>query len=252
VLDALGLPRGAINPTQSVDLTQQTTLRPGDSFQIEIEGVAARTATITIAQGETYNSLVTKINAQLGQTGTAAVNYTGTNQDMTITAKAGNTINLVAGPADFNALARLGISPGVISAPAKGSSSATTATSTSSTVKPTYGLGLTATALGPLDISTKTGADLARSQLLVVQASIQSTYQKSNTPPASTSTNPGNTSGTASATTTAQLANYSLALSLLGNTASSATNNIATIVGGGSLGGAASTSSADSILGLFG
>jgi hypothetical protein len=253
VLDALGLPRGAINPTQSVDLTQQTTLRPGDSFQIEIEGVAARTATITIAQGETYNSLVTKINAQLGQTGTAAVNYTGTNEDMTITANAGNTINLVAGPADFNALARLGISPGVISAPAKGSSSTTTTASTSSsTVKPTYGLGLTATALGPLDISTKTGADLARSQLLVVQASIQSTYQKSNTPPASTSTNPGNTGGTASATTTAQLANYSLALSLLGNTASSATNNIATIVGGGSLSSAASTSSADSILGLFG
>ena len=38
VLDALGLPRGAITLTQSVDLTQQTTLRAGDSFQIKIDG----------------------------------------------------------------------------------------------------------------------------------------------------------------------------------------------------------------------
>ena len=118
VLDALGLPQGTINPNQSVDLTQQTTLRAGDSFQIQIEGVAPRTATITIGPGETYDSLVTKINRPVGQTGTAAVNYTGSAEDMTITANPGQTINLIAGPADFDALARLGIAAGVISAPA--------------------------------------------------------------------------------------------------------------------------------------
>ena len=41
VLDALGLPQGSISPNQSVDLTQQTTLRAGDSFQIQIEGRGA-------------------------------------------------------------------------------------------------------------------------------------------------------------------------------------------------------------------
>ena len=92
---------GTITPNQSVDLTQQTTLRAGDSFQIQIQGMAPRTATITIDPGETYNSLVTKINAQLGQTGTAAVNYTGSAEDMTITANPGNTINLIAGPGRF-------------------------------------------------------------------------------------------------------------------------------------------------------
>jgi hypothetical protein len=221
--------------------------------------VAPRTATITIGQGETYSSLVTKINAQLGQTGLAAVNYTGTNEDMTITANPGNTIKLVAGPADFDALARLGISAGVISAPAKGSTSSTTtptstSTSSSTAVKTTYGLGLAATALGPMNISTKTGADLARSTLMTVLSNIQNIYQTSNTPPATPSTNPGNTSGTASAATTAQLAGYNLALSLLGNTASSATNNIATIVAGGQIGSGTSSaaSSAESILGLFG
>ena len=46
-------------------------------------------------------------------------------------------------------------------------------------------------------------------------SNIQSTYQKTNTPPPPPAT-PGNTSGTAIAATTAQLANYNLALSLLG------------------------------------
>jgi hypothetical protein len=258
VLDALGLPQGLISPSQSVDLTQQTTLRAGDSFQIEIEGVATRTATITIAQGETYNSLVTKINAQLGQTGTAAVNYTGSAENMTITANPGNTINLIAGPSDFDALARLGIPAGVISAPSKnGSTSSNTnnsVTSGSSTsVKPTYGLGLTGTVLGPLDISTKTGADLTRSQLLTALSNIQHTYQTSNAPPPSTTAPVGNNTGTVSATTTAQIASYGLALSLLGTSSSDAVNNIAAIVAGGTAGRPSLSAGLDpsSILGLF-
>jgi len=258
VLDALGLPQGSVNPNQSVDLTQETTLRAGDSFQIQIQGVAPRTATITIAQGETYSSLVTKINAQLGQTGTAAVNYTGSAENMTITANPGDTINLIAGPADFDALGRLGIPTGVISAPAKNSTSSTTTNSSvtsgssTSTVKPTYGLALTGTALGPLDISTRSGADLAKSQLLLVTTNIQSTYQKTNTPASTGSTTTGNTTGAVSAVTTAQLASYNMALSLLGTSSSSALNNIATIVSGGTLGSSGSSDdSAAALLGLF-
>ena len=161
-------------------------------------------------------------------------------------------------------LSRLGIAAGVISAPAKGSSSSTTTTSTASTttttsgsstaVKTTYGLGLAATALGPLNISTKTGADLARSQLLTVLSNIQNIYQKSNATPSSpTNSAVGNNTGTVSATTTAQLASYNLALSLLGTSSSDAINNIATIVAGGSVGSAGSSAddSAASILGLF-
>lgn len=62
----------------------------------------------------------------------------------------------------------------------------------------------------------------------------------------------GNTTGTVNPNTTAQLANYSLALSLLGTSSSDAVNNIAAIVAGGSVGGSsADTSDAASILGLF-
>ncbi len=208
VLDALGLPRGAITLNQSVDLTSQTTLRAGDSFKIAIQGTASRTATITIDQGETFDSLVTKINSQLGGIGKASVNYTGGGENLKLKVNAGNTINLIAGPGDFDALKRLGIASGVLTAPSKDGKTATT---TTSGITPTYGLGF----YGTLDISTKTGANLARSQLLGVLSSLQSTYQTTNNPP-STSTSVGNTSGKATSYQTSQLSSYSLALSLLG------------------------------------
>ena len=257
VLDALGLPSGTVNVNQSVALASQTTLRPGDTFQVKIEGASPRTATITINPGETFDSLVTQINGELGAAGKASVNYTGRAQDLKITANAGQTIDLISGPANSDALARLGIASGVISAPATNSKSAASTSSTSSTAKtnPTYGLGLTgglsSITGGALDISTKTGADLARSQLMTVLSNIQNVYQKSNAPPA-TPTAPGNNSGTASAQTTAQLASYGTALSLLGNSSSSALNNIQTIIAGGTPSSSSSTdNSASSILGLF-
>jgi hypothetical protein len=165
----------------------------------------------------------------LGSIGNAVVNYTGNSENLKITVNAGQTINLISGPSDFDALSRLGIASGVLSAPATGSTSTTTSTSGST---PTYGLGLTGGIAGSMDISTKTGADLTRSQLLSVLSNIQQAYQTSNTPP-QTAASPGNTSAAASPASTAQLASYSAALSLLGNTTSNATNNIALIIAGG-------------------
>jgi len=246
VLDALGLPRGSLSLNQSVDLTTQTTLRAGDSFKIEIQGTGARTATITIDQGETFDSLVTKLNAQLGGNGKASVNYTGGGENLKIHVNAGKTINLVAGPTDLDALARLGIDPGVLTAPAKGSTSA--APVPQKGVTPTYGLGLTGGATGPLDISTKMGANLARSTLLSVLSSIQSTYQQTNAPPPAAAL-PGNHSGGANATTTAQLANYNLALGLMNNNPSNAVANIQAIVANG---GQSSDGGLSSLLGALG
>jgi hypothetical protein len=247
VLDALGLPRGTINLNQSVDLTAMTTLRAGDTFKIKIEGVAPRTATITIDQGETINSLATKINAQLGAIGKAAANYTGSAEGLKITVNAGNTIDLIAGPADSDALARLGISAGVLTAPATGSkSTSSAATASNSKVTPTFGLGFS----GTLDLSTKTGADMARSQLLGVLSNIQSAYQKSNAPPPAAPT-AGNTTGQASAATTAQLAKFNVALSLLNNDPNNAVSNIQAIVAGQSSGSGSNGSSSNSLSSLL-
>ena len=247
VLDALGLPRGAIKLNQSVDLTTQTTLRAGDSFKIQIQGTAARTATITIDQGETYDSLVTKINAQLGQVGKASVNYTGGGETMKLVINKGNTVNLVAGDGNFDALARLGLTAGVLTSADTSKKTSTTATAygtttTSSTVKTTYGLGLTGNSVtGALDISTKTGANMARSTLLSVLSNIQNMYQTTNAPQ-STDTRKGNTSGKANSATVSQISNYNLALSLMNTDASSAAANIQSIVAGGGSGSGGGTS----------
>ncbi len=225
VLDALGLPRGTVNPNQSVDLTAQTTLRAGDSFQIQIQGVAARTATVTIDKGETLQSLATKINIQLQTYGQASVNYTAGAEGLKIVANPGQTISLVSGPAQFDALSRLGIAAGTLTAPAtKGSPSNTTTAATSTTQA--FGLGLGTS----FDLSTKTGADMARSQLLGVLSKIQSAYQTTNAPPAAP-TAPGNTTGTAPAYLTSQMASYTLALNMLSGSSSASSPSAASLLG---------------------
>ncbi len=210
ILDALGLPRGTLSLNQSVELTNQTTLRAGDTFKLKLEGVGARTATITIDKGETLQSLSTKINAQLGGAGKATVNYTGGAAGLKITVNAGQTVDLVSGPKDSDALSRLGIPAGTLSAPATGSAATESASAT-----PSYGLGLTGGVGGAMNLSSRTGANFARSQLLGVLSALQTAYQKSNATPAADPL-PGNRSGKASPESAAQLANYSLALALLG------------------------------------
>ncbi len=208
VLDALGLPKGTINPYQTVDLAANTTLRPGDSFKIQFTGTASRTATITIEKGETLQSLATKINIQLQTYGKASVNYTGGAAGLKIAVNPGTTLSLVAGPANFDALARLGIPAGTLTAPAD-SKSTSTATSTSSTTQ-AFGLGLSST----LDISTRVGADMARSQLLGVLSSIQSAYQKTNTPATATAAT-SSSSGSVSPYLQNQISSAQLALNML-------------------------------------
>jgi hypothetical protein len=132
------------------------------------------------------------------------------------------TANLVAGPTDFDALARLGISPGALTAPAKSGSSNSTNSSANSTTSPitkkTYGLGLAAN----LDISTTSGAGAAHAALGNVLAAIRNIYQALNAPPSSSSTTHQST-GPAPAYLTSQLAGYNLALNFLNNSSSSGT-----------------------------
>jgi len=224
VLDALGLPRGTIDTNQSIDLTSQTTLRAGDSFKIQIQGATgtlARTVTVTIDPDETVNSLVTKINADLVNSGKASVNFTAGAEGLKIQANSGFTMTLIAGPDGFDALSRLGITPGILTGAANtssksSSSSSTSSSSSSSSSSQVYGLGLT----GSLDISTAIDAGGARATLMNVLNSIKNIYSKSNAPPASSNPSTSQNTGTVSPETTAQLANFNLALNLLGSTSS--------------------------------
>jgi hypothetical protein len=218
-LDALGLPRGTISFNQTVDLTQSTTLRAGDSFQIKLDGATTRTATIAIDKGETLSSLVNKINIEMQNTGKASVAYGSSGETLKIAVNAGVTATLIAGPANSDALARLGLSPQTLTNTS--SSSSSTASSTGTTA---YGLGLPA----DTDISTAAGGGAARAQLLSVLGTIQKIYQSENSPTPSASSTGGSSSassGGVSSEVTAQLASYSLALSMFSNSSSSSSTS---------------------------
>lgn len=237
VLDALGLPSGTIDINQSVDLSSNSTLQVGDSFNLQIEGTAARTATITIGQGETLQSLADQINSELLSNGKATVTYANGGEALEIKANPGATISLNSGPAASDALGRLGITPGVITAPAKkgttsASTGSTSTSSTSSAAKPVFGLGLDT----QVDLASAADAGVAKISLQNVLYSIQSIYQKTNTASTTTSTSSQST-GTAPAYLQAQVANYSLALqsfsmlNSLSSTSSSSSSSSTTTFG---------------------
>ena len=227
VLNALGLPSGTISTNQSVDLASNTTLQAGDSFGLQIEGTGARTATITIGQGETLQGLVDQINSELLSNGKASITYNSTGgQALEITASAGATISLNSGPAASDALGRLGITPGVITAPAKkdsassstssGASSTSSSDNSSTAAKKVYGLELDT----DIDLSSRGDAGVAKISLQNVLDTIENIYQETNAPPSTASTTIQQSTGTAPAYLTAQVANYNLALTLLGGTPS--------------------------------
>ena len=224
-LDALGLPRGTISFNQSVDLTKSTTLRAGDSFQIKIAGATTRTATITIDQGETLSSLEDKINIELQNTGKATTSYGDNGETLKIAVNAGVTATLIAGPANSDALSRLGLSPQTLTGTASSSSSTTAASGSTTTA---YGLGLPQ----DTDITTSAGGGAARAQLLSVLSTIQKIYQSENTPASSASSaaSSSSSSGSVSSALTAQLANYTLALNMLSGSSSSSSSTTASSI----------------------
>jgi hypothetical protein len=207
VLDALGLPRGTLAASQSTDLLSATTLRPGDTFKVAIDSTSDRTFTVTIDKGETMQSLVSKLNSQLYGAGKASVVYTGSAAALKIEVRSGVTAKLISGPADSDALARLGIAPGTLS-------NGSTTTNASSSAQ-SFGLGLTSR----MNISSSASAGAARAQLLSVLTAIQKAYQTTNTPAASTTSS--GSSGTVSSYAQSQVSNYGLALNILGGSSTS-------------------------------
>lgn len=217
VLDALGLPRGNVTLPQNSSLAASTTLRAGDSFKIEIEGTVKRTFTVTVAKNDTLQSLAARISSQLGSKGSAKAAYSTTGKGLQISVNAGVTAKLIAGPADSDALGRLGISPGLISNDATSTSSSKSSSSTTTDASSkAFGLGLNAS----LNIATAADASHAYANLTAVLASIKSVYRNTNTTDTGTTTA---TTGTASAAVLSQLNSYSVALSLMSSFTSSST-----------------------------
>jgi len=111
----MGLSSGNLTPQDSELLTTQTSLRAGDSFSVRLnEGTVKK---IAIAADDTMASLMSRLKTALS--GKAALSTPTVDGDklLRIEAKAGADIELIAGPAGSDALAKLGLEPQRLTVP---------------------------------------------------------------------------------------------------------------------------------------
>lgn len=212
-LDALGLPKGQLNPAMARTITAQTTARAGDWFQIQLGDLTPRK--ITISASETMTTLARKINMVLGLDGKATVSRSSAGERIRIEPRDGKVIELKAGAEGLNALAGLGLSAGrVEKTPAPGE----TATVDEDAL-PAYALGLKAA----YSLNSTTSAAAASAAMESAMSEIRKAYRELTMDPAvkkmlaeqSSQETKGKTGGTVPAYLTAQLSNYSAGLARL-------------------------------------
>lgn len=214
VLGALGLNRGAINPEVSAKLSSHTSLRAGDTFQIRVNDGAVRN--IVIDAEETLATLSKKISNITGREAAVTTPIDGKGgRTLRIEAKAGQEIELIAGPAGKNALAKLGIDPMRIATPAPVDDDAPR-------VRPggNYGLGLTlAFSLSKLEDAAH-ALDKITSAISMTQTAYRSLYWDSGK---ESLVNGGNAGGHVSPYLQGQAARYQDALNRLSGVTSNST-----------------------------
>ncbi len=107
VLSRLGLPTGPA-PGESADtVTAETSVRPLQSFSISIDGSASRR--ITIEDDDSFGFLAFRINSVLGDKGKASFVEDIDGQHLEIKAVNGAVIEIQSGSPGFDALAGLGL-----------------------------------------------------------------------------------------------------------------------------------------------
>lgn len=112
-LATLGLPEGALKLGDVTNITDRTALRAGDFFELAIDGGPPKK--ITIAQGETFRSLVTKMNRVLGGAATAETTRNTIGDKLLINPQENRNVEIIAGKGVADALGQLGLSPGIVS-----------------------------------------------------------------------------------------------------------------------------------------
>jgi hypothetical protein len=211
VLDQLGLPAGVVNGPVSSAITSTTGVKAGDSFQIAVGGAPA--VTVTVKAGDTFASLATEISQATGFN--VKVSTTpGPNGTTALEIKplfAGVAVRLIDGPAGADALAELGLKPGLVVDTATKNGVTTLA----GVGTPVYGLGL------PVNLDLSSAADIqnARVHLAGAIAVVEQAYQNlanAATPPAVLALQKLQANGTRPPLAIAnQIANYQSALQRL-------------------------------------
>jgi hypothetical protein len=207
VLDRLGLPTGALTTTDSNQLVAQSSLRPGDQFTVTAGG--GLTKTVTIDPGETFDTLVQKINRASGFEATASVvrNLDGTEQLKVVPAYGEVTVQIGPGPVGKDALPTLGLSEGTINltqvvngkiVPSDGGAKI-------------YGLGLSQN----LNLNDPTQISHALAQVSAAMGQVRIAYNELKTAENPPPSNAGNPNGTVPTYLTNQIANLQAGLARL-------------------------------------
>jgi len=108
-LGAMGLARGTLTPLDSNALTDQTSLREGDSFSVRLNDGAIKK--INITGEDTLTTLATKVRSALGNKAAVTTPTVDGQKILRIEAKAGVDVELIAGPQGSDALGKLGLDP---------------------------------------------------------------------------------------------------------------------------------------------
>lgn len=223
VLDALKLRRGTIANNPSNTIESQTTVRSGDYFTLKIDDASgSRTARVTIDKGETLRSLAVKINTKLMFDGKATALGIVGGQGLKIAANPGVSIELIAGPKDFDALAGFGLKPQLLVNDAStntdsGKKDSPPPASDQTPENETVGLGINV----GINLLTTQNVNHAHVVLLGAMALIKQAYNKiNNVAQPSSATQP---SGTVPQYLQNQLAGYQTALAWLNAISSTST-----------------------------
>ena len=107
VLSRLGLPSGAAPGDSASTVIAETSVRPGQFFSISIEGGANRR--ITVEDDDSFGFLAFRINSVLGDKGKASFVEDIDGQHLEIKALNGATFEILAGAEGRDALAGLGL-----------------------------------------------------------------------------------------------------------------------------------------------
>lgn len=224
VLNALGLPTGAMDFSPPQTITANSSVVAGDQFTISTS-YSPSPQTITISSTDTLATLATKINQATAYQANATVTTgAGGVQELNITTNfPGVKITLGAGPSGSNALSGLGLTPGVITSNAYAKAStkgAATTAATSNSLMANYALGLPST----LNLTTSAGIAAAQKALSAAMTTIKGIYANMVTPASTSKTGSGGT-GAAPAYITAEISSYQGALARLTSSTSSSSSS---------------------------
>jgi hypothetical protein len=212
-LDRLGLPKGGIDLTDSLQLTAASSLRAGEQFTVRSGD--RRPTTITIDPKETLDTLAQKIRRATGfQAKVTVTTVEGKRKLTVVPLNARATIEFGAGKTDKSALSLLGIPEGVVRNTTVGAHGLEPADGKGQI----YGLGLNLD--GDLKLNTPNDMAHAAAEVAAAMGVIRKAYKDlvaaaSPKSPAQQAASAAS-SGKVPAYLTSQIANYQAALARLG------------------------------------